>query len=419
MASSTPLSNQFQFKAMPFGLCNAPLHSSTISSYLGRRKKGTPELGEVPGYPDTAVGECWGRGLVGVGPPQTPCRFQKPRCPTAPASDVQSPRPSRQQAGTDAPPARYAWPAAETRRRRRPTVTVSGPGGRLQQALDRWADVEPKAPRGGGMLWSAHPVWSMLQSLARGMGEALGGSSTANQLVTSSAGSASWTRSRSCWAWSSPSDLSPIVARRGATSPAVNRGNGTGYRIRDRKTRQRDFFTGSSSMEKTNRKTTPNIIRTMRLYTQDVGWISHRRAKCLSMTTASYVTAPTSSVSLSRNLTTGIGFTPVLKVLSKGHEYENGQRYGEKETTVKNKGEKETMVKNTMKEDYKEDYQDRTTCDNRMGSNGQRYGEKEQIVKMRMKEYYEEDYEDREVEQEEKRGCAINEHCAQFVLYVW
>ncbi|KRZ88165.1 hypothetical protein T08_13902 [Trichinella sp. T8] len=159
--------------------------------------------------------------------------------------------------------------------------------------------------------------------------------------------------------------------------------------------------------EKTNRKTTPNIIRTMRLYTQDVGWISHRRAKCLSMTTASYVTAPTSSVSLSRNLTTGVGFTPVLKVLSKGHEYENGQRYGEKETTVKNNGEKETMVKNTMKEDYKEDYQDRTTCDIT------------EWATMRMKEYYEEDYEDREVEQEEKRGYAINEHCAQFVLYVW
>ncbi|KRX40767.1 hypothetical protein T05_12733 [Trichinella murrelli] len=410
MASSTPLSNQFQFKAMPFGLCNAPLHSSTISSYLGRRKKGTPELGEVPGYSDTAVGECWDRGLVGVGPPQTPCRFQKPRCPTAPTSDVQSPRPSRQQAGTDAPPARYAWPAAETRRRRRPTVTVSGPGGRLQQALDRWADVEPKAPRGGGMLWSAHPVWSMLQSLARGMGEALGGSSTANQLVGDVV-----CRLR---------ELDPVPILLGLEQPlrsVSDRGSqrATALDTESETERQDKGIFSQAVQEKTNRKTTPNIIRTMRLYTQDVGWISHRRAKCLSMTTASYVTAPTSSVSLSRNLTTGVGFTPVLKVLSKGHEYENGQRYGEKETTVKNNGEKETMVKNTMKEDYKEDYQDRTTCDNRMGSNGQRYGEKEQIVKMRMKEYYEEDYEDREVEQEEKRGCAINEHCAQFVLYVW
>ncbi|KRY98677.1 hypothetical protein T4C_14101, partial [Trichinella pseudospiralis] len=141
---------------------------------------GAPELEELPASPSDTYLEGWEAHVGGGDRGYTPQKTTRPVLPTHPLSGASVAAPLEGTAGGGSR-LEKGWPAKGGRVLAPPQV-MQGPGGRLLQILKRWEDEDPNKGK-PDVGWSVHPTFKLIASVARGMDEIIGGTSTAHQLL--------------------------------------------------------------------------------------------------------------------------------------------------------------------------------------------------------------------------------------------
>ncbi len=141
---------------------------------------GAPELEELPAQPTDVYLEGWESVVGGGDRGYVPRKAMRPALPTRPEPGERGKSPLDSVGGGVSAPD-HGWPARGGRVLGPPQV-MTGPGGRLLQILKRWEEEDPNKAR-PDVGWSCHPTFKLLGSVARGMDEVIGGTSTAHQLL--------------------------------------------------------------------------------------------------------------------------------------------------------------------------------------------------------------------------------------------